>query len=114
MRKWVVFEEPVSHHGFSVRKIMVYRKESGETSVFLYAGEDAQICSADEYYPSLEDALDAWDSLPHTAWIPIADPLPECQEDAFDPIRIKGRTEGKPEWGRYEILRNGVWQTYEE
>ncbi len=114
MRKWALFSEPVPYNGLSVAKIMLYEKENGETGVFLYAGKDAQICSADEWYPSLADALDAWDGRPHAAWVPLCDPLPGCQEDAFDPIRVKGRAEGTPEWGKFEILRDGVWQAYEE
>ena len=114
MRMWAVFSEPVPYHGAAVRKIMLYEKDASETMVFLYAEEDAQICCADEWYPDLSAALDSWDDVPHSDWIGIDDPLPGCQEDAFDPIRVRGRTDGKPEWGRFEILRGGEWLPYSE
>ena len=45
-------------------------------------------------------------------WIPIDDPLPYCQHDAFLPIRVKGRDIGEPQWGKLEILENGKWKEY--
>ena len=112
MRQWAWFSEPVSYSGAAVEKIMLYQRPAEETCVFLYARRGSQISCADEWYPTLEDALAVWDSVPHSAWIPVDDPLPDCQEDAFDPIRVKGRAEGKPEWGRYEVLVSGVWREY--
>ena len=114
MRKWAFFSEPVPYNGLSAVKIMLYERGNGETSVFLYTEKDAQICAADEWYPSLADALEAWDGSPHAAWIPLGDPSPGCQEDAFDPVRVKGRADGRPEWGTYEIFRGGRWQEYRE
>ena len=42
-------------------------------------------------------------------WIEMEDPLPDCQHDAFVPLRVKGRDIGKPEWGKYETLKDGKW-----
>ncbi len=112
MREWALFPDPVFYSGLFIRKIMLCRRESGETCVFLYPGEGDVISSFDERYPSLCDALDVWDSRKHTAWLLLDDPLPGCQEDAFLPLRVKGRNEGKPEWGRYEVLRDGEWTPY--
>lgn len=33
-------------------------------------------------------------------------------ENAFLPIRVKGRNIGKPQWGQYEIWKDGVWKEY--
>ena len=44
----------------------------------------------------------------------IGDPLPCCQQDAPFPLRVKGRDVGKPEWDRWETLRDGSWVAYEE
>ena len=93
---------------------MVYETPGGDTFVFLYERESAQICCADEWYPCIRDALAVWDSIPHSAWNPVPDPLPGCQHDAADPVRIKGRQLGTPEWGKYEILLDGVWCEYAE
>ena len=112
MRKWACFTAPVAYDGRTLRKIMLFRTPNGETRVFLYTETDAQICAADESYPTLEDALSVWEGTPHAAWVTIDDPLPGCQEDAFVPLRVKGRDVGKPEWGRKEILRDGKWVDY--
>lgn len=114
MRKWAFFTEAVIVDGAAVQKIMLYDKPQGGTFVFLYRGKNSQICCADEWYPCREDALEAWDPRPHSAWMTLGDPVPGCQEDAFEPIRVKGRAEGKPEWGSYEILRGGEWREYTE
>ncbi len=114
VRMWTEFCEPVAYSGMTVRKIMVYRKPEGETCVFLYPTPDAQICCADEWYPDVRAALAAWDGVPHTGWTEIGDPLPGCQEDAFEPVRVKGRADGDPQWGTFEILRDGAWQPYAE
>lgn len=42
----------------------------------------------------------------------LEDPLPYCQHDAFVPVRVKGRNIGKPEWGKFEVLRDGSWIEY--
>ena len=114
MRAWALFSEPIDYQDLRVRKIMIYEKPRGETRVFLYTERDSQICRADEWYPSLLDALEIWDARPHGAWVSVGDPLPGCQEDAALPVRVKGRDAGSPEWGKYEILRDGVWREYTE
>ena len=114
MRKWAIFPEPLPYQGRSVRKLLLYQKPSGETCVFLYERPEAQICCADEWYPSLEEALAAWEGVPRSEWTEAEDPAPGCQEDAVLPLRVKGRAEGRPLWGSWEILKDGVWQPYEE
>lgn len=42
----------------------------------------------------------------------INDLLPDCQRDAFLPIRVKGRNTGNPQWGQLEILKDGQWVDY--
>ena len=113
MRKWAALTPPVEYNGRNIRKIMIYQTPEHGTQVFLYAESEAQISCADEWYPTLPDALAAWEGAVHSEWTQIADPLPGCQEDAFEPIRVKGRETGKPEWGKYEILRDGEWQVYD-
>ena len=45
-------------------------------------------------------------------WIDIDEPLPDCQHDAFIPIRVKGRADGMPKWGKLETLKDGKWVEY--
>lgn len=74
---------------------------------------DAIFCSYDQLYFDVNDIYGDWNSeIDERGWIDIDDPLPNCQHDAFLPIRIKGRKQGNPEWGKYEILENGEWIEY--
>jgi hypothetical protein len=58
----------------------------------------------------LENLYDDWNHLiDEKGWIEIEDPLPYCQQDAFIPIRVKGRDVGKPRWDEFEILKDGKW-----
>ena len=61
----------------------------------------------------MEDLYEDWNSeIDDRGWIDIEDPMPDCQHDAFLPIRVKGRNIGKPEWGKLEIYENGQWKEY--
>jgi hypothetical protein len=42
-------------------------------------------------------------------WVVIDDPLSGCQQDWIAPVRVKGRIDGKPQWGVMERLENGKW-----
>ena len=74
---------------------------------------DAVQCSYDAWYPDVESVYEDWnDEIDERGWIDIDDPLPDCQHDAFLPIRVKGREIGKPQWGQLEILKDGQWVDY--
>jgi biofilm protein TabA len=45
----------------------------------------------------------------HEDWKLVEDPLPGCQHDWIAPVRVKGRLEGRPQWGKLERLENGSW-----
>ena len=88
---------------------MLYSTGEG-TCVFLFDSEEAVFAAADEFYESEEEALETWGEwVAPGGWQVIDDPLPDCQHDCILPIRVKGRNEGAPQWGRYEILRDGGW-----
>ena len=79
----------------------------------MYCQTDAVQCSFDYWYKTVEDVYEDWnDFVNEKGWIPIDDPLPYCQHDAFLPIRVKGRDIGEPQWGKLEILENGKWKEY--
>ncbi len=91
---------------------MLYQSEEG-VYLFEYCRPDANQCSCDACYDSLQDVYDDWnDLIDERGWIEIEDPLPFCQHDSFIPIRVKGREIGKPEWGKLETLKDGVWVEY--
>ena len=110
MRKAAFLKEPLKRKdGDPVFKIMLYKTGEG-CYLFEYCSPDAVLCSSDRWYDSLEDLQEEWDSLiDERGWTELEDPLPDCQHDAWNPIRVKGRNIGKPEWGKYETLKDGEW-----
>ena len=115
MRKYAYLKEPMkSGEGEPVVKVMLYKAEEG-VYLFEYTSPDAVQCSADRCYDSLENLYEDWDDLiDERGWIEIEDPLPDCQHDAFIPLRVKGRNTGNPQWGKYETLIDGQWVDYVE
>ena len=98
--------------GVSVYKVMLYENDEG-VYLFEYASPEAIQCSSDRFYDSLEDLYDDWNDLvDERGWIELEDPLPDCQQDAFIPLRVKGREIGKPDWERCETLIDGKWFPY--
>lgn len=113
MRKYAYLREPMSYGGHDhIVKIMLY--DTGEDCcLFGYCSPDAVCCSFDLCYGSPEELYEDWNALiDERGWIEIGDPLPDCQHDAWIPIRVRGRDIGKPEWGQYETLRGGEWVEY--
>ncbi|MBO7071631.1 MAG: hypothetical protein J6W09_10115 [Bacteroidales bacterium] len=111
MRQWANIK-PDSGTPFA--KIMLYPCAEG-TYVFLYDSPDAVFCTADEFYPEENEALETWgDEIDAEGWHFIDDPLPGCQHDAILPIRVKGRDKGEPQWGRFEILKDGEWYDFSD
>ena len=91
----------------------IYNIYEINTYLFEYDSPDAVLCSADLYYDSLDDLKEEWNGLiDRRGWIDLGDPLPGCQHDAFLPLRVKGRNTGNPQWGTYEILKDGAWVEY--
>ena len=113
MRKYAYLKAPLERgEGSRVFKVMLYETEDG-VWFFEYSSPDAQMCSSDRLYESTEDVYEDWnDQIDEQGWIQIEDPLPGCQHDAFLPIRVKGRDAGNPEWGRFEVLKDGQWVEY--
>jgi hypothetical protein len=112
MRKYAWLKEPYRHDDVCVYKIMLYETAEG-VYLFEYGSPKAVLCSCDRLYGSLDELYDDWnDLLDEWGWIRLDDPLPDCQHDAFIPLRVKGRDIGKPEWGHYETLIDGKWVEY--
>ena len=84
-----------------------------EVYLFKYCRIDAIQSSFDAWYPDVESVYEDWnDEIDECGWIDIDDPLPDCQHDAFLPIRVKGCNTGEPQWGRFEIFMDGQWVNY--
>ena len=96
-----------------IYKVMLHETKNSGTFAYLYTSRNAISCSFDHHYADFEFAREDWeDEIDEQGWIVIDDPLPDCQHDCFLPIRIKGRNIGKPEWGQYEILKDGKWEDF--
>ncbi len=116
MRKYARLREPYipPYDNRAVSKIMLYEAEEG-VYLFTYSQPDDVQCASDRCYASQDDLFEDWnDLIDERGWIELEDPLPGCQHDAFLPIRVKGRDLGKPEWGKFEILREGEWIEYKK
>ena len=113
MRKYAYLKDPLTRdEGGKIVKIMLYEAPEG-LYLFGYSSPEADLCSCDICYESLQDLYEDWnDRIDGRGWIDLADPLPGCQHDAFIPIRVKGRDSGTPEWGQFETLRDGKWVAY--
>ena len=113
MRNWAYLEYPITYNEEKIYKVMIYETENGGTYVFLYNSPESQICVADEWYEETVDAIAMWNKfIGANTWHVIDDPLPGCQADCILPIRVKGRNTGNPEYGKYELLLDGVWIEY--
>lgn len=112
MRKFAYLRTPAVFDGDPVVKIMLYT-DGEEAYLFEYGSATAMQCDRDRCYDSLATLYEDWNALiDDRGWIDLADPLPDCQHDAFLPIRVKGRDTGKPQWGSYELLQNGIWTDF--
>ena len=114
MRKFAILKEPIERDdGSCIFKIMLFEATEG-VYLFEYSSLDAVQSSSDLCYDSLADLYDDWNDLVDgNGWIEMEDPLPDCQHDAFIPLRVKGRDTGAPEWGKFETLKDGKWVDYQ-
>ena len=110
MRKYAWLKEPYQYDEKTlIYKIRLYETEEG-IYLFEYSSPDAIQSCSDRCYDSLEDLFDDWNErIDERGWIELDDPLPHCQHDAFIPLRVIGRDTGKPEWGNFEIWKDGRW-----
>lgn len=113
MRRFAYLKAPLPRpEGGFTHKVMLCEAEEG-VYLFEYDSPDAVMSAADRLYDTPEALYDDWNELlDERGWQPIDDPLPGCQHDAFIPLRVRGRDTGKPEWGHWETLRDGVWVPY--
>ncbi len=114
MRMYGYLKEPFkTNEKDTIYKVMIHSRKKHGTMIYLYTSPEAVMSSFDNYQPDLESALEDWQALiDERGWIQLEDPLPDCQQDAFLPIRVKGRNTGTPQWGQLEILKDGVWKDY--
>jgi len=90
---------------------MIYNDTHG---TYLFGFKKTTDCGAewDQCYESEMDAMDAGlegYGVESSEWTEIPNPEPNCQHDWINPVRLKGRSDGKPEYGKLEKYVDGVW-----
>ena len=114
MRRYAFLREPAKVPGGPVYKVMLCEAPEG-VYLFGYARPEDVLSSSDLLYDSLESLYADWDDrIDARGWTDLPDPPPGGQQDAFLPLRVRGRGSGAPEWGSYEILRDGVWEDWRQ
>jgi biofilm protein TabA len=98
-----------------IKRLMIHETENG---VYLFSFNRVPDGGGmgDEWYETVADAKAAAQEayqVPSEAWTQIADPCEHCQQDWIQPVRVKGRNLGQPEWGKLERLLNGHWLDFD-
>lgn len=95
---------------YPIKKLMIYATVSA-VYLFLYDAVDDRPCISDLTFKTVDEAEQYCKEKYHAnknAWIPVSDPLPDCQYDFIMPKKIKGRKNNKSMWGQFYYL-NGEW-----
>ena len=94
-----------------IKRLMIHNDENG-TYLFGYKKVEDSQADWDEFYESEIEALESCETkfgVKSTEWKEIPNPEVNCQHDWIKPVRIKGRENGNPEFGKFEELINGNW-----
>lgn len=96
-------------------RLMIFNDDYG---TYLFGYKKNEDCGAewDEWYESENDAMESVLTkygVKKLEWNEIPNPEPHCQHDWINPVRIKGRENGQPEFGKLEKLVNGKWTKFE-
>ncbi len=94
-----------------IKRLMIYDSEDG---VYLFGYDNYEDSGSlwDSWFESIEDAIESCEEdyeIAKSDWEKIPDPLENCQHDWIEPVRVKGRDIGKPEWGKLEKLIDRKW-----
>ena len=110
MRKIVNLTEPKN----SIVRLMICNEKNG---TFLFGYKKTEDCNSefDEWYESEIDALESCEieyGININDWKKIQDAEENCQQDWINPVRVKGRESGNPEFGKLEKKVNGEWVNF--
>jgi len=98
-----------------IKRLMIHETENG---VYLFGFNRVSDgnCMWDEWYETVADAKEAGQAAYEViadSWTQIPDPCEHCQQDWIQPVRVKGRDIGCPEWGKLERLTNNQWVEFD-
>jgi biofilm protein TabA len=94
-----------------IKRVIIYKCNDG-VYLFLCASLEDGSSIGDQWYATIADAEEVCVQkygIEANDWQLIDDPMEGCQHDWIAPVRVKGRAEGKPQWGHLERLENGEW-----
>lgn len=111
MRKIVNLTKPKD----GIVRLMIFNDDYG---TYLFGYKKTEDCGAewDEWYETENDAMESCETeygINKADWTEIPNPKPNCQHDWINPVRVKGRDNEKPEFGKLEKLINGKWTDFE-
>ena len=88
MRAYAYLKEPAEYGGIGpVDRVMLCSAPEG-TYLFGYRPGELLRCAFDLLYESAAEAREEWDErIDGRGWIPLEDPPPGGQQDAFPPAR---------------------------
>jgi hypothetical protein len=91
---------------------MIHETDSG-AYLFGYRSLKDGPADFDEWYETVVEAeaacLDSYGIQTNDGQL-IDDPMEGCQQDWIDPVRVRGRISGRPEFGNFERFEDGVWK----
>lgn len=92
-------------------RLMICNKGDEGVYLFGYTSQEDSPSSWDRYFENVPDAKELGRSygVDENDWKTIAQTQPNCQDDWINPVRIKGRNNGTPQWGKFEKLVSGEW-----
>ena len=92
-------------------RLIIFNDDYG---TYLFGYKKIEDCGAewDEWYETENDAMESClmeYGVNKFDWNDIPNPEPNCQQDWINPVRVKGREKGNPEFGILEKRVNGEW-----
>lgn len=111
MRKIANLPKPVD----GIVRVMIYDDGVG---VYIFGYTKLEDCGSewDYWYETESEVLALCESdfgIAPVDWTEIPDPQPNCQDDWINPVRVKGRDKGEPEFGTLEKLVNDKWVEFD-
>jgi biofilm protein TabA len=104
-----------TRHHLDIKQVILHQNADG-VYLFPCTSLDDGFANGDEWYKDFESAELVCRSeygILSEDWQNIPDPLEHCQQDWIESVRVVGRDQGKPQWGRFEKRVNDAWKEIE-
>src|SRR5687767_6015003 len=87
------------------RRVILYDGGGEGVYIFPCGTEDDGSAMGDSWFGSLGEAIEVCRreyGIEARDWSVVSDPPEGCQQDWIAPVRVIGRVDGNPRWGRLE------------